>query len=109
MRIFLSCLQSDARHDVPAYGFWESYFKNGLEETGHEWIEAKDVDWAQGLAAGGNGELDAWRDRAWSKTLAHIKTVQQEKSPVNYGGLRVQPRLIWIGKPLINLFDGLLL
>lgn len=80
MRIFLSCLQSDARHDVPAYGFWESYFKNGLEETGHEWIEAKDVDWAQGLAAGGNGELDAWRDRAWSKTLAHIKKVQQTQS-----------------------------
>ncbi|MCS4136391.1 glycosyltransferase [Salinibacter ruber] len=80
MRIFLSCLQSDTRHPVPAYGFWETYFKKGLEEGGHEWVEAEEVDWAEGLAYDqGEDELSHWKDRAWSRTVEVIRTIHEEE------------------------------
>lgn len=80
MRIFLSCLQSDTRHPVPAYGFWETYFKKGLEEGGHEWVEAEEVDWAEGLTYDrGDEGLARWKDRTWSRALEAIRTAHEEK------------------------------
>lgn len=79
MRIFLICLQSQIQHPVPAYKFWESYFKNGLEEAGHEWIEAPDVDWAEALVYTDEESLAKWRDRTWSKTISFIKQQHQIK------------------------------
>lgn len=73
MRIFLSCLQSKGRHAVPAYDFWEPYLKGGIEEAGHTWVEAGEVDWAEGLAISDETERRQWRDRAWSEVLRVLR------------------------------------
>jgi Glycosyl transferases group 1 len=73
MRIFLSCQQALKRHDVPAYGFWETYLKKGIEEAGHEWIEAKEVDWAEGLTHLSQPARKEWRDRTWNRVVDSIK------------------------------------
>ena len=49
MRIFLSYQHAFVKHNVPAYSFWETYFKNGIEEAKHKWVEANEVDWAESL------------------------------------------------------------
>jgi hypothetical protein len=65
---------------VPAYGFWESYFKNGLEEGGHEWVEAEGVDWAEGLTyEQGEEELARWKDRTWSRAVESIRAEHEKK------------------------------
>ena len=63
MRIFLSCQQALQKHNVPAYSFWETYFKNGIEEAKHKWVEANEVDWAEGLVYFNEDDLKKWRDR----------------------------------------------
>ena len=49
LRILLICQQALRRHAVPAYSFWETYFKQGLIEAGHSWIEGDEIDWAEAL------------------------------------------------------------
>ncbi|PJJ79456.1 glycosyltransferase family protein [Mucilaginibacter auburnensis] len=73
MKIFLSFLQSSKKHTIAAYDFWQYYLKNGIEETGHEWTEHPDVDWARGLVPQSKPELAAWRSDAWDKTLTYLK------------------------------------
>ena len=77
MRIYLSCLQSQRRHPIPAYGFWEPYFKRGIEEAGHEWIECPDVDWAEGIAP----DIDAavWRERTWTRVYEDLRRTHREQ------------------------------
>jgi Glycosyl transferases group 1 len=82
MRIFISCLQSRRKHSVPGYQFWETYFKRGIEEAGHEWIEAETVDWAEGLVYYDKEPLKEWRDRTWSIALSSIKQ-QHEAKPID--------------------------
>ncbi|ERT08190.1 hypothetical protein M595_1847 [Lyngbya aestuarii BL J] len=82
MRIFLVCQQSLKNHLVPAYQFWEDYFKKGIEEAGHEWVEAQNVDWAEGLVYLDKKALNKWRDRTWSLTLSAIKK-EHRKKPIN--------------------------
>ncbi len=65
MRILLSCLQSPHRYPIPAYDFWRRYFIAGLEEAGHEVVEAQDVDWARGLILPAGPDLLAWQANAW--------------------------------------------
>ncbi len=80
MRIFLSCQQSLTNHPVPAYQFWEFYFKKGIEEAGYDWLEANEVDWAEGLVYHQNREqLQKWLDCTWTKTIVEIKKKHQEK------------------------------
>ena len=79
MRIFLSCLQALKKHKVPAYSFWENYLKQGIEEAGHEWIEALEVDWAEGLVYSPGKELESWREHTWNSTVSQIKKLHQEK------------------------------
>jgi hypothetical protein len=79
MRIFLSCQQARQRHNVPAYSFWETYFKKGIAEAGHEWIEAREIDWAEGLVYFKADDLQKWRDRTWSQVIANIKQQHQTK------------------------------
>ena len=73
MRIFLICQQSARSHPVPAYQFWEGYLKHGIEEAGGTWIEAKGVDWAEGLACTEPQALRRWRQAAWERTLSEIQ------------------------------------
>jgi hypothetical protein len=75
MRFFLSCQQSPVRHAVPAYSFWETYFKRGLEEAGHEWVEAEGLDWASLLVE----EDDSKRRATWQKALASIQEHHRHK------------------------------
>lgn len=74
MRVLLSCLQSQRRHPVAAYQFWEAYFKRGIEEAGWEWSEVPDVDWAEPLALDENDVVGiaAWRERTWERVLAFV-------------------------------------
>lgn len=78
MKIFLSFLQSQKNHPIPAYSFWEYYIKNGIEEAGFEWTECTDVDWARGLVPQTDEELNAWKAISWTKTVAYLK-----KNPVD--------------------------
>jgi len=73
MRIFLSSQQSLKRHPVPTYGFWETYFKGGIAEASHEWIEAASLDWAEGLLYLDKSELKPWLERTWQKAVETIK------------------------------------
>lgn len=82
MRFFLSCQQALKKHSIPAYSFWETYFKMGLEEAGHEWVEARNVDWAEGLVYTKTEDLNKWRERTWSRTVDYIKQ-QHQQQPIN--------------------------
>jgi Glycosyl transferases group 1 len=73
VRILLSCLQDLRPHPLPAYGFWAGYFRNGIDEAGHEVVEIPDVDWAEGCTDLSAHQLHAWRGRSWTKTLEWIK------------------------------------
>lgn len=78
MKIFLSFLQSNFTHPIPAYSFWPYYIKNGIEEAGHNWTELSDIDWAFGLVPK-SVELQAkWKKETWEKTISYLK-----KNPVN--------------------------
>jgi len=108
MKIFLSFLQSQKRHAIPAYGFWEYYIKNGITEAGHEWTECHGIDWALGLVPQSDEELAKWKDITWSKTLAWLK-----KNPVDMFLSYLYPKQVDIsaineikklGIPCINFF-----
>ncbi|MGM9477280.1 glycosyltransferase family protein [Pedobacter sp. GSP4] len=73
MKIFLSFLQSKIQHPIPAYNFWEYYIKNGITETGFQYIECDDVDWAQGLVQQSDQEFQDWKSFTWSRVLKQIK------------------------------------
>jgi len=73
MNVFLCCQQATARHTVPAYAFWQGYFKNGLTEAGHDWIEAPGVDWARGLLPLAPQTRASWRQEAWSRTVEFLQ------------------------------------
>lgn len=73
MKIFLSFLQSHKNHPIPAYGFWEYYIKNGIDESGHQWVECREIDWAKGLVPQGKNELENWRSESWEKTIKFLK------------------------------------
>jgi hypothetical protein len=73
MKIFLSFLQSPINHPIPAYSFWEHYIKNGIEETGHQWTECPDVDWALGIVPQNKSEHLKWLETTWDKTLNYLK------------------------------------
>lgn len=118
MRIYLSCLQSPLRHPIPAYGFWETYFKRGIEEAGSSWLETPDVDWAEGLTftsglvSRAHPGLDAWRERTWSAAVAHIRR-EHARRPIDMflGYLypqQVEPAAIAeireLGIPCVNFF-----
>jgi hypothetical protein len=82
MKIFLSCLQSSVSHPIPAYHFWQTYFKNGIKEAGHEWLEAEGVDWAEGLAHLENKSLIKWRNYTWDVVVSSIKK-QHKQNPID--------------------------
>jgi len=76
MRILLSFLQDlePEPHPIPAYRFWTYYIKNGIEEAGMSWTEIPGLDWAAGLVPYENDPaLQQWKQRAWEKTINHIK------------------------------------
>lgn len=79
MKIFISCQQSLKNHPVPAYQFWENYFKKGIEEANHQWVEAEGIDWAEGLINDEAEKFNLWRDRTWESTVEQIKKQHQQK------------------------------
>ena len=111
MRIFLSCQQALRRHEVPAYAFWEYYFKGSFAEAGHEVLEAPGVDWAEGLTALGDTRA-AWLDRTWSSTISYLKR-EHARRPIDLflGYLfpdQVDPQAVRqirdLGIPCVNFF-----
>ena len=73
MRIFLSFLQSNIRHPVPSYSFWQHYIKNGILEAGHSWDEVPDVDWAFGIVPKSIPEQDSWKEMVWGQTISYLE------------------------------------
>lgn len=73
MRIFLICQQSTQAYPVPAYAFWERYFKNGIREAGHEVVELESADWARGLMPLPAEELARWRTDQWERAVPAIR------------------------------------
>jgi Glycosyl transferases group 1 len=111
MRIFLSCQQALRPHAVPAYAFWEHYFRGAFAEAGHELLEAAGVDWAEGLTALGAARR-GWLDTTWTTTLKFIRSEHQKKPiDVFLGYLfpdQVEPDAIRqiraLGIPCVNFF-----
>ena len=111
MRIFLSCQQSIRQHAVPGYQFWETYFKQGIEEAGHEWVEAEGVDWVEGRIYSEEA-WEEWRDRTWGHTISYIKQQHQVKPIALFLGYlfpeQVEPGALQeiqaLGIPCVNFF-----
>jgi Glycosyl transferases group 1 len=82
LRIFLCCQQALRRHAVPAYAFWEVYFKNGLSEAGHNWLETPKADWAEGLTALSPEARIQWREKTWTQTVAYLRE-EHARRPVD--------------------------
>jgi hypothetical protein len=79
MRIFLSCQQALRPHPVPAYAFWEYYFKNALAEAGHEVIQTPGADWAEGLTSLSREGRAAWLESTWTKTVDFLRAEHLRK------------------------------
>ncbi|HTI60954.1 glycosyltransferase [Mucilaginibacter sp.] len=73
MNIFLSFFQSEYRHPIPAYDFWQYYLKNGIEEAGVKWAECPGADWALGLVPKDKHGQQKWKDDTWGKTVEWLK------------------------------------
>ncbi len=81
MHIFLSILQSPHRHPIPSYDFWWPYFKKGIEESTHSWVEGKGLDWAGGLLYGvDDPRLETWRQQTWSRAIDEIANCHRQRS-----------------------------
>jgi len=78
MKIFLAFLQSDTKHPIPAYSFWQYYIKNGIIEADHTWDELPGLDWAFGLVPKSMAEQFAWKEKTWEQTISYLK-----KNPVD--------------------------
>ena len=112
MRILLSSQQARRPHAVPAYAFWEFYFKQGLAEAGHEVLEVPDVDWAEGLTALAPDARREWLARTWDRTVVFLKA-EHQRQPVDLflGYLfpdQVEPAGVAairaLGVPCVNFF-----
>ena len=112
LRIFLCCQQATKRHAVPAYGFWAEYFRAGLSEAGHEWIEAPGCDWAEGLLPLEPAARAAWAERTWSAALDHLRR-EQARQPVDIFLAYLYPNQVLpaalveiraLGIPCVNFF-----
>ena len=73
MKIFLSFLQSEYKHAIPSYDFWEHYIKNGITEAGYEWTECPTVDWARGLTQQSKTDHLKWQQESWGKTVEWLR------------------------------------
>jgi Glycosyl transferases group 1 len=74
MRVFLSSQQALQRHSIPAYAFWEFYFKQGLAEAGHEVLAAPNVDWAEGLTQMEPVAHARWLSNTWTRTVDFLRS-----------------------------------
>lgn len=108
MKIFLSFLQSNFTHPIPAYNFWPYYIKNGIEEAGHNWTELSDIDWALGLVPKSDELQVKWKHETWQKTILWLK-----KNPVDLFLSYLYPEQIdtqaiktiqQLGIPCVNFF-----
>lgn len=112
MRIFLSAQQALRPHAVPAYAFWEYYFRHALAEAGHEVLAAPGVDWAEGLTALADEERAAWQARTWNATVDYLRA-EHDRKPVDLflGYLypqQIDPAAVRVirglGIPAVNFF-----
>ena len=112
MRLFLSCQQELRPHPVPAYSFWEYYFKNALREEGHEVIEAPGVDWAEGITDLSKENRARWLEDTWAKTVDFLAAEHRRKRVDLFLGylfpFQVLPSAVravrGLGIPCVNFF-----
>jgi Glycosyl transferases group 1 len=78
LKIFLSFLQSEKKHPIPAYDFWGHYIKNGIREARYEWAECPGADWALGRVPQSKRDHAKWKQDTWGKTVEWLK-----KNPVD--------------------------
>lgn len=112
MRIFVSCLQETHKPASHSSQFWESYFKNGIQEAGHEWVEAEGIDWLSGLTHSQRDEQGQWLEHTWSRAVSLIARQHQLK-PVHLFlsylfPNQIEPEAITeikaLGIPCVNFF-----
>ncbi|MGH6829029.1 MAG: hypothetical protein ACREFW_08985, partial [Rhizomicrobium sp.] len=112
MRILVSCLQGLPDHPIPAYGQWRRYFKNGIEEAGHEFLEVEGVDWAEALVSTDPHRIAQWRADVWERTLGFVRRQHHRLSihlflsylyppQVDAGAIR---QIQSLGIPCVNFF-----
>lgn len=108
MKLFLAFLQSRETYPIPAYHFWQDYLKKGIEESGHDWTESPEADWALGLVPKTAAEQEAWRSAIWERTLAQLRADPPDlflsylyPEQIDAGALR---EIRKIGIPCVNFF-----
>ncbi len=113
MRILLICLQDLQLHRIPAYRFWADYFRHGLQEAGHEWVEVPGVDWAQGITPSSRQEQAEWRAETWERTVEFLAREKKQGRPVDcllsyLYPTQVEPAAVneirRLGVPCVNFF-----
>ena len=109
MKILLACQQSAHTYPIPAYGFWRTYFIEGLREAGHEVVEVPEADWARGLLDLPAGELASWREQTWARVLAMARQIPGLDLFLGYlYPQQVEPsavaELTSLGVPAVNFF-----
>lgn len=111
MLVFLSCQQCRRRRN-PAIEYWEVYFKRGLEEAGHEWVEAEEIDWAEGLVPLEKEDRATWRQGIWPRVVDRIRKLHRQRPIDLFLGYlfeaQVEPEAIAdiraLGIPCVNFF-----
>ncbi len=73
MNFYLAFFQSKIRHKIPEYSFWEYYIKNGILESGNEFIEDESIDWAYGYAIKDKHLNKSWKNETWQKVIDFLK------------------------------------
>lgn len=112
MRIFLSSQQALRAHAVPAYGFWEYYFKQALAEAGHEVLETPGIDWAEGLTQLPEDKRQQWLANTWTPTVDFIRRAHASKPIDLFLGYlfpnQIEPAAVAsirsLGIPCVNFF-----
>jgi hypothetical protein len=113
MIILLSCLQDLRLHDIPAYRFWAKYFKEGIVEAGHEWMEIPNVDWAEACAGLSNVDLSAWKDHTWNRAIEYVRSLSATGRKIDLFLSYLYPQQIecgairdiqQLGIPCVNFF-----
>jgi hypothetical protein len=84
MRFLISFFQSSRPHPtLGPYKHWEWYVKQGIEESGHTWVDVPGVDWAAGLACAADLEaLAVWRAEAWERAVRFARE-EHARNPID--------------------------
>lgn len=113
MNVFLCCLQSPYRWNIPGYAYWRQNFKPALEESGCRVLEPQDLDLAEPLARWFDPEwLGEGRARLGEALYEQVEAAHRREGVdlflSYFYAVHVEPRVLDairdLGIPVVNFF-----